>query len=720
MASKIAANLSRARRVPSTRPSAYGPSADPGTDTNGEANGHAAADSTTPAKPAGKSTAKSRAAAAAKAEAAIAAAAALAAEQEAAAAAAAEEAREETEDERALRVSRLLVEDFAATLLLSRGRGVSSSEIASAAEGWTLSKNVLKAALEGSTLLHSHEREWDLALRERIKATPRDLRGRSPLDSTLHSLLMEVGKPLPLPVLIREGASLRGTYPEYVRDSIPAALAAARWAVEVREKTYFPADLLLNTGAPTAEFAARANRLPRDPDFPLAQELSAPSKGELAARAAQVLEAAGRPLSHKILGYVLWCADPTLDVRALARATADRTKFHLFTGGYVCTIGMLPGLRALAEDFLRAEAGGGVAVDIAEILRQRLLPAQIVAPSPEHLEEARSFAASTNGNAFSVGTLATDVLEWEAEAPEFAARVQGLNDALRRSPEFLPAGIGRYLLRAAVPADVGVVSDRLRPVSLGASAAGEDAVDIEMSDEGLEGDCAEFVHSPEWEDIGEEVEVRLPRRTGEVEASTRIVVLNHHWETGTLKLRRKDEDFFAPEGSFSKINLRAHGTEGTQALGLWTSRESGLIYGLKEWFEANLPASGGVLELSRDPAAPLSTPIETRIAEADAKFFVSDERLSELRELRASATYLSLFELLRTVAAAHEGGAELPTLWAEVNVVRRTTKRALCSILSAYAGYSFKQRGPHQFLWRLDSAKADQGFKKNKRKFVRR
>jgi hypothetical protein len=127
-----------------------------------------------------------------------------------------------------------------------------------------------------------------------------------------------------------------------------------------------------------------------------------------------------------------------------------------------------------------------------------------------------------------------------------------------------------------------------------------------------------------------------------------------------------------------------------------------------------------VLELSRDPAAPLSTPIEARVGEPDNFAYTDDARLQVLEALRQSATYLSLFELLQSVMSVHEGGASLVTLWAEVNVVRRTTKRALCSILCAYSCYSFKQRGPQSFVWRYDPAKLDQGFKKNKRKFVRR
>ena len=412
-----------------------------------------------------------------------------------------------------------------------------------------------------------------------------------------------------------------------------------------------------------------------------------------------------------------------LDVRALARVLGDRARFYLFAGGHVTTTDALASLRADVEAWLAEQTGSGAgAVDVAALLRQRVLPAQIVAPTPEQIEEVKGFAANAGGNSFSIGTVLSDVLEVEPDDPSFSPRLQGLNDALRRDVAFLPAGIGRYLLRSAVPESVGQVPERLLPVSLAGFDAGNEPTDIEMSDEGLEGDCAAFIHDPQREDISEEVEVRLQRRADEAEPEVKMVVFNHHLEAGTLKLRRVDEEFFAVEGAFAKVNLRAHGEGDDRAelLAAWAARDSGLLYGLTDKLATRLPRSGGVLLFSRDPQALVTAPIDLRILEPDEAAFIDDERADALEELRESATYLSLFELLQSIAGAHENGAELTTLWAEVNMVRRTTKRALCSILSAYNCFAFRQRGPHQFLWRFDAGKLDQGFKKNKRKFVRR
>ena len=496
-------------------------------------------------------------------------------------------------------------------------------------------------------------------------------------------------------------------------------------AVEVRPKTYLPASLLLDSGAPNDELVIRANYLQSDADFATVQNLEVKLSGDTANRAQQVLEACGRPLSLRVLGYTLWKNEAkSFNARELAVAVADKKRFHIFTGGLVATQKQMPALRSLAEDWMQEMGGSASHVDVAQALRQRLKPTEIVAPTAAQLAEIHNFATQS-GSIFSVDQVLMDVLEIEADDTHFIALLQGTNDALRANKEYLPSGIGRFLLRASVPEEVGQVPRELQPVHLSVrDSQSNELLDIEMSDEGLEGDAADFVHDPQWEDINEEVEVKLGRRDEEVEAETRIIVLNHHYRAGTLKLRRMDEDFFAVQSSLSRLNLRAQteadGDIKTQAVVAWTSRDSGLIYGLGDWYRDQLPASGGVLVFERDPQASLNAPFNLSIEKPNKATFIDEDRLEELSKLRESATVLSLFELLQSVMEESTEGASLPTLWAEINAVRRTTKRLLCSVLSAYGCYSFKQRGPKNFLWRFDAARLDSGFKRNKRKFVRK
>jgi hypothetical protein len=423
-----------------------------------------------------------------------------------------------------------------------------------------------------------------------------------------------------------------------------------------------------------------------------------------------------------VLGFLLHRQQATdFDARELARLLGDRAKFYNFINGLVATQKQMHGVRAALDGWMRAQGGARFDVDVAQILRQRLAPNQILVPSAEQIEEVKTYATGAQG-AFSLATLLTDVLEMEPDDERFVPHLQGLNDALRRNPEFMSAGIGQFLLRSVVPSYVGEVPEVLRPVHLSVrSTESNEPLDVEMTDEGLEHpSMADFVHAPQWEDVNEEVEVRLPRRTGEVPSQMQYVVLNHHFRSGTMKLRRQDEEFFAIEGALSRVPVRAVDGNRSEALTVWSSRESGLLYGLGDWFGSRLPQSGGVLIFSRDPQAPLATPIEVTIGEPDALTLIENRRIEELTALRDPATYLSLFELLQSVMSNYSQGVELPQLWAEVNVIRRTSKRLLSSVLSAYHCYYFKQRGPNQFLWRYDAAKTDQGFKRNKRKFVRR
>jgi hypothetical protein len=308
----------------------------------------------------------------------------------------------------------------------------------------------------------------------------------------------------------------------------------------------------------------------------------------------------------------------------------------------------------------------------------------------------------------------------EPDNARFAGALHGLNDALRNSNEYLPAGIGRWVLRASVPAEAGKIPELLRPVTLAIRhTETNEPLDIEMIDDGLEGDCAEFIHSPEWEELSEEIEVRYNRATENSE-SNRHIVTYPHYKSGTLKLRRRDEEFFNIEGALTRIAARAHSTnaEGEAVvteLAAWASRDAGLIYGLGDWITANLPASGGVLEWTKR-----GTDYDLRIGAPDKLVHISAERLAELEILQQRSGYLSLYDLLQTILSGQTQGAELPTIWAEVNVARRTTKRLMCSVLSAYHAFYFKQRGPQHLLWRFDPSRLDQGFKRNKRKYVRR
>ena len=175
-------------------------------------------------------------------------------------------------------------------------------------------------------------------------------------------------------------------------------------------------------------------------------------------------------------------------------------------------------------------------------------------------------------------------------------------------------------------------------------------------------------------------------------------------------MRRLDEPFFDMINGLARLSFKT-GNNAPLLTG-WASRDSGLITGLGDWSEENLPPSGGVLLFKR-----VANDILVEIATPDAATFLTPRRVGELEELRENEEETSVYEILRRVLGAHPAGMPLPSIWAEVNAVRRTSKRLMCSVLSGYDEFVAKRRGESLYSWTSDISRAGGGFSRSKRKF---
>jgi hypothetical protein len=147
------------------------------------------------------------------------------------------------------RTARLFLEDFVVTALLRTGRALSPSELSQSAEGFSLSRARLRDGLEGSRRIVAHDRNWELALRAEYSSRPRDERTRRPLEGTLEELLQAMGKPLPLPVVVRELSMMRSVIPDAVRDASAHILRTARTAIEIAPGAWIHQSFTLDAGA---------------------------------------------------------------------------------------------------------------------------------------------------------------------------------------------------------------------------------------------------------------------------------------------------------------------------------------------------------------------------------------------------------------------------------------------------------------------------------------
>ena len=91
--------------------------------------------------------------------------------------------------------------------------------------------------------------------------------------------------------------------------------------------------------------------------------------------------------------------------------------------------------------------------------------------------------------------------------------------------------------------------------------------------------------------------------------------------------------------------------------------------------------------------------------------------MEELRSLQERTDGMSTLDVLIEVMSHWPKGADFLTLLAEVNVVRRTTRRLLASLLSSYQCFYQRSGSP---VWHFDGKKIELGFDKAKRKFVKK
>ncbi len=234
-----------------------------------------------------------------------------------------------------------------------------------------------------------------------------------------------------------------------------------------------------------------------------------------------------------------------------------------------------------------------------------------------------------------------------------------------------------------------------------------DPVDCELNDEGLSSSLRKLIVHPLATDVMDEDILPAPRTMPD---NLRLVLKPVHRELGTFPLCQFPTGWFeeAPEGQ----ELRFVDPAGND-LQVWLSHKSRLIYGLFDWWLDQPVESGSVFSLTKTEEANV---FEFKwLDQTDPVVYISTQRMEELREVAADSEEKSTFELLREVMAHWPKGADFLTILWEMNVVRRTGRRLLASLLSGYICFYQRSGSP---VWHYDHKKVDQGFDKSKKKFV--
>jgi len=202
--------------------------------------------------------------------------------------------------------------------------------------------------------------------------------------------------------------------------------------------------------------------------------------------------------------------------------------------------------------------------------------------------------------------------------------------------------------------------------------------DIVLPLDKLDMELREPVRSPFYEDQGEE-EVGV----GEENADrTQIAIPYHHYRLGTMKLRLRDRRLFTVAGPITMVTV--HSPDET-AFPVWVNTDTRLLYGLLPWYQDWLHPTGSLLTIRRVAGQAATYALEYN-DETDSGTYIGRERFAQLLDLgeRLRRRRAFLLEVVTELLAQSDKGLPFDQLWAQVNLIRRSTRLQVASILSHY------------------------------------
>jgi len=417
----------------------------------------------------------------------------------------------------------------------------------------------------------------------------------------------------------------------------------------------------------------------------------------------EFLKKAKKPVSMRVIGFFAWRTLNPPD---------------LYSSGYYNPVEVFEAIQN-SEDFYygpdglwypesQAKKWFKQAIELAEELAPTV-EVEEAAPltvTHEELEQLVDRILSTE-DATTVTSLLADVYEVLSDSKNFAEDKGTVVNALKQDERVLWVGGDRFRESETLPPYVHTVPEVLEfPPPFDT----EEEIDIELVDEGFSASLRKEISLPLAQDVLDEEIILTP--TGAKESEVRGVLMSQHHEIGTFPLSQIPHAFFPVDPLLVELELR---DPDGRKLNVWVNYETRLIYGFFEWFIEKEAESGAVFTLKRT-VEPTVYKFEW-LTDTDPLLSITPNRMEELRNLQARSAEMSVFEIVSDVMERYSKGTDFLSILAEVNVVRRTPRRMVASILSGYHCFFQRTGSP---IWLYDAKKLDQGFDKTKRKYIKK
>ncbi len=610
----------------------------------------------------------------------------------------------------------VLATDVLVTLLhralVRLGEPARASEIARELEEEAVSPALVRHVLE------THPRRF-VAVDRRWDINQRYLDKLRPTERTLEELVALYGAPMPIEEVAGELSQIYGRVREHFTTLAPRLLRGAHFFPTAGGQAYGLRAWLLNVDSETQDDLLFYNYLSEDALAPY----QAAAKGldwdsdPIGAARALLAVGNGLPVDNRILQYFAYSAqDEDFDGVALYAALAADDGFLALPDHRWMLTSSLDALRARWQT--QAQQAADLATDepVAEAALDA--PAPPLDITPDDLEEIRRTFQGRE-DALQAADILTGVLEVRAGSRSFAADLQTLTDFLRARPkEFVWVGGTRFRAPGTLPPYIGQVPDSLTfPVLPRFETADGEILDQMLADAAYEEALQEEIADPVAQDVNDQEpadKTRWPEGVSADAPSLRLVLKAHHKEIGTFPLAQVPPGFLPTGPSIVELTLR---DAENNAYPVYADYDVQLMYGLFDVYEGIAADSGAVFHLEKT-----ERPDEFRFVsqnETDAAVFVSPGRMEELADSRTEVeggSPISTYDLLRAILDHHgKKGCSFLTLLTELNLVRRTPRRLVASILSSYSAFHLRSN-----RWTFDAKKEPEGFDKRKTGYILR
>jgi hypothetical protein len=411
------------------------------------------------------------------------------------------------------------------------------------------------------------------------------------------------------------------------------------------------------------------------------------------------------PVSLKALGAVIWARLNATDPRGYL--LYDAREFYR-------QVTSVPGF-ILGPDFtLYPETEAKRWVMTATKLADRIAPTvdlEDAAPIEIKAEDIERLAAKVAASP--VSYTATKLLEEAYEitpgTKTFPDDLANMLAALKARPELQWVGGDRFQKVGLAPDWITTVPEPFVFVPSGVLNEEGEPVDVELTDEGLSTTLRKLLSHPLATDVLDEDVQPAPKTMPE---QVRLVLKSIHRELGTFPMSQLPTGWLDPQPGVQELIVA---DPAGRELQIWVNLETRLMYNWLEWWFEQPVESGGVFTLTKTPRPNVLD--FAWLDQPDPVVYISSQRMEELRTIGADGEGKSTLDLLTEVMAHWPKGADYLTVLAELNVVRRSSRRLVASLLSSYQCFYQRSGSP---VWHFDPKKVEQGFDKSKKKFIKK